>query len=145
MLLHSAWRTLKKQQEERTKRVKIEHKQQRSQEHNKRHVRIVITPHLSSTSLLPVHFVCKKQWVRWQHIIHSYGENDECINEEDVPAEVKQSLESGNVSHSMPQSIPPTTPDIVDIVVGQPQKMQYKYGSTTHEQTSHHECPLKKN
>ena len=69
--------------------------------------------------------------------MHTYGE--ELADTAELQAELEQSMTEGSVPHHMPTSVP--RPDDVDIVLS---GRKCKCGSTTHQRTSHRECPLKR-
>ena len=89
--------------------------------------------------LIHVHvFACRKQWVKRQHIVHSYGEED-LIDTSDLRAQLGDCISDGTVTRSIPPSV--EQPHNIDIIVS---GRKCKCGSTTHQRVSHKECPLRK-
>ena len=75
-----------------------------------------------------------------QRIVHSYGEEDELAGTAELQALLEHCVKEGTVPHHMPTSTPDGRPENVDVVVS---GRRCKCGSTTHQRTSHRECPLK--
>ena len=73
-----------------------------------------------------------------QHIVHSYGE-EELVDAAELQADLEERLRNGTVQHSMPAHC--NRPENVDIILG---GKKCKCGSTTHQRTSHRNCPLNK-
>lgn len=82
--------------------------------------------------------LCRKEWVKRQKIVHSYGEELEDSGS-DLEEELQHHVSTNNVPHSLP-AMQDTMPDGVDFVVG---GKRCKCGSSTHQRTSHHDCPLR--
>ena len=84
-------------------------------------------------------FYTRKQWVKRQCILHSYGE-EELTDTAELCTELQQRLSEGTIPHHMPATTLPA-PDNMHVVLSE---RKCKCGSTTHQRTSHRECPLKK-
>lgn len=74
-----------------------------------------------------------------QRIVHSYGEDEDELDAEELQEELEQHMRDGTVPHQIP--VCSEKPDGVDIVVG---GKKCKCGSTTHQRIFHRECPLNK-
>ena len=81
----------------------------------------------------------RKQWVKRQKIVHSYGEDEEECDTEEFQAELEQHMRDGTVPHCIPAQS--EKPDSMEIVLG---GKKCKCGSTTHQRISHRDCPLNK-
>jgi len=77
--------------------------------------------------------------VKKQHIVHSYGEDEDDWDAEDQQTELERCMHDGTVPHHIPARS--SKPDSIEVVLG---GKKCKCGSTTHQRTSHHECPLNK-
>lgn len=73
-----------------------------------------------------------------QHIVHTYGDDTEYVDTDELQAELEQRIDDGSVPHHIPSST--GKPDCVEVVLG---GKHCKCGSTTHVRTSHQECPLR--
>ena len=86
-------------------------------------------------------YYCRKEWVKRQKILHSYGEDEnEIANENDLQEELHQRIIDNTVPHNLPSTCA-NMPTDVDVVVG---GKHCKCGSTTHQRISHKDCPLNK-
>ena len=74
-----------------------------------------------------------------QHIVHSYGEDEDEWDTVELQTELEQHMRDGTVPHHVPPQVP--KPDGVDVLLG---GKKCKCGSTTHQCISHRECPLNK-
>ena len=94
-----------------------------------------------------IYFYFRKEWVKRQHIVHSYGKEDEAedyIEEPEVRRELEQRISNGTIIRFVPQANTSSKPDDIDVVVGGVTKKPCKCGDTTHQRTSHRNCPLNK-
>ena len=83
----------------------------------------------------------RKEWVKRQKILHSYGEDEnEIADETDLQEELRQRILDNTVPHNLP-SICANMPTDVDVIVG---GKHCKCGSATHQRISHRDCPLNK-
>ena len=82
-------------------------------------------------------YVYRKEWVKRQKIVHSYGED--LLEESDLEEELEHRVSTNAVPHHLPV-MQDTMPDDVDFVVG---GKRCKCGSSTHQRISHRDCPLR--
>ena len=82
----------------------------------------------------------RKQWVKRQRIVHSYGDEEEELEDPDeLRTELEKYMHKGTVLHNVPAVS--NKPDGVDVILG---GKKCKCGSTTHQRISHRDCPLNK-
>ena len=74
-----------------------------------------------------------------QRIVHSYGEDEDEWDTEELQAELEQGIRDGTIQCHVPPE--QEKPDSIHVVLG---GKKCKCGSTTHQRISHHECPLNK-
>ena len=72
-----------------------------------------------------------------QKIIHSYG--DDWLEESNLEEELEHRVSTNTVPHRFPAMEEPMSGD-VDFVIG---GKCCKCGSSAHQRTSHHDCPLR--
>ena len=72
-----------------------------------------------------------------QKIVHSYG--DDWLEQSDLEEELEHRLSTNTVPHHLP-AMQDTMPGDVDFAIG---GKRCKCGSSTHQRTSHHDCPLR--
>ena len=72
-----------------------------------------------------------------QKIIHSYG--DDRLEVSDLEEELEHCVSTSTVPHHFP-AMQETMPGDVDFVLG---SKRCKCGPSTHQHTSHHDCPLR--
>ena len=72
-----------------------------------------------------------------QKIVHSYG--DDWLEEGDLEEELEHRVSTNTVPQRFP-AMQDTMPGDVDFAIG---SKHCKCGSSTHQQTSHHDCPLR--
>lgn len=84
----------------------------------------------------------RKEWVKRQRIVHSYGDDDDddCIEESELQDELHHRISNNTVPHKIPTTSD-SIPDHVDFIVG---GKRCKCGSSSHQRTSHRNCPLNK-
>lgn len=113
----------------------IEHKKRRSTEQSKRY-----EYHLNSIYDNIHVYVCRKEWVKRQKIVHSYGEDDDCIDKTELQEQLQECIQKNTVPHSLP-AIHTTATEGVEFTIG---GKTCKCGSNTHQRISHRDCPLNK-
>ena len=128
---------LKRKREEKSKKARIEHKKHRSLEQSKRQV-VKIQGYIICW-LKTFYSICRKEWVKRQKIVHSYGDDD-CLEESDLEEELQQHICDNTVPHHIPAA-QDTMPEAVDFVLG---GKRCKCGSSTHQRVSHRHCPLRR-
>ena len=84
-------------------------------------------------------FLYRKDWVKRQRIVHSYGD-EELIDPAELQEQLEECMQAGTVPNEVP-TLPTGTlqPTDVDVIIG---GKKCKCGSTTHQRTSHKDCPL---
>lgn len=82
-----------------------------------------------------------KECVKRQKIVHTYGD-EELLDTEELQEQLEEQIKAGTVASCIPNieegSLPPKD---VELVIG---GKKCKCGSTTHQHTSHSDCPLRK-
>lgn len=120
-----------KRKEEVKMKARIEHKRRRSIDQSKRQVGYWFHFSITLSS-------CRKEWVRRQKIVHSYGGDD--VDESELLELLEQRVNENTVPHHLPP-MQDTMPSDVDFVLG---GKKCKCGSRTYQRTSHRDCPMRK-
>ena len=86
--------------------------------------------------ILPVH-VYRKERVKRQKIVHSYGED--LLEESNLEDELEHRVSTNAVPNHLPV-MQDTMPNGVDFIVG---GKYFKFRSSTHQCISHQDCPVR--
>ena len=76
-----------------------------------------------------------------QRIVHSYGDDEDITDPAELQAELEEHMQAGTVPNHIPSPCRMPNPSDVEVVLG---GKKCKCGSSTHQRTSHKNCPLKK-